>query len=417
MREQIKKEFADSKVKRKTQKVELIKKAHLRLKKTEGKNIVNQTGKKQLIDKRINPNVMTIVQEINRLAEENPAIEKITFNQVYRLAKRKKVKLPKHDIDEKQLISRIREIVANLKKPTLRKIVDELNKVEDFPRWNHGNFWHYLKDHNISAKSLGIISERPGHRAFLKIVIEAAKEIRQETETVQIPLEKLRERIGLKPAAFTNRVKRLDRYLKKKGEKDFEAKLAKLGIFIARGQREKKASREKISREKPIFIPTLSIEEPTVKINEIDGWIEEIEKLKVNEDTNLDKEETVLILRETFKELTHITSSDKTIRIVSQKIHQVIQQKRNEISKLEKRARKRQKQLNRKIDLKHYEGSAADKLLDLIAERKKENKQLITTLLDRIWRKSMNGGSLNGKYFAAISAAKNFLREVQSKTS
>ncbi len=118
-----------------------------------------------------------------------------------------------------------------------------------------------------------------------------------------------------------------------------------------------------------------------------------------------------------LKDLKEKTDQDETLKNLKSKFHRAINSKKNEISEFKKQARKRQKQFNGKIDLKHYEGSAADKLLDLVAERKKENKQLITTLLDRIWRKNMNGGTLMGKDFEAISAAKDFLREVDSKTS
>ncbi len=89
----------------------------------------------------------------------------------------------------------------------------------------------------------------------------------------------------------------------------------------------------------------------------------------------------------------------------------------SDATKSKRQARKRKKRLNREIDLKHYDGSAADKLLDLIAERKDENRELITILLDRLWRRNMNGGILKGKDFEAIDAAKAFLREVDSKTS
>ncbi len=394
MREQIKKEFADFKVKRKMQRIELIKQARARL-----------------MAKKVNPNATAVTQEINRLAEKNQGTEKLTFNQVYGLVKRKKVKLPKHDIDKKQLISRIRDIVANFEKPTLRKVIDELNKVEDFPRCNNGNLWHYLKDHNISAKYLGIISERPGHRTFLENLIKTTKEIKQETGSVRIPLEKLREKIGLKPAAFANRVKRLNEYLKKKGEKDFEAELAKLELFIVRGLK-----KEKVYQEKPLIAKILSPEELAVKISEAEEWIEEIKKLEVNENTDINKEEIVLLLRAMLKELKERTNQDETLKNFEVEFHRVVRNKRNEITGLKKQARKKQKRLNREIDLKHYEGSVADKLLDLIAERKKENRKLITTLLDRIWRKSMNGGMLNGKDLEAIEAAKDFLRKVGSKT-
>lgn len=395
MQKKIKKEFADSEVECKMPRIESIKQA-----------------KARLIAQKVYPNATAITQEINRLAEKNQDVEKLTFDQVYKLSKRKKIKLPKHNIDEKQLISRIRDIVANLKKPTLHKIVDELNKVEDFSRWNNGNLRHYLKDHNISIKSLGIVHERPGHQAFLEIVIEAAKETRKETENVQIPLKKLREKIGLKPAAFANRVKRLDKYLKKKGEKDLETKLAKLGIFIIRGLK-----KEKAPQKKPAIDTILSPEELTAKINEAEEWIEEIKKLEVNENTDIDKEEMVLFLRAIFKELKEKTDQDETLKNVEAEFYRAVRSKKNEVIKLKKQARKKQKQLNRKIDLKHYNGSAADKLLDLIAERKDGNKKLITNLLDRLWRKSMNDEMLMGKDFEAISAAKAFLREVGSKTS
>ena len=395
MREQIKKEFADFKVKRKMQRIELIKQARARL-----------------MAKKVNPNATAVTQEINRLAEKNQGTEKLTFNQVYGLVKRKKVKLPKHDIDKKQLISRIRDIVANLEKPTLHKIVNELNKVEEFPRWNYDNLWHYLNDHSVSAKSLGIVSERSGYQAFLKDLIKAAKKIREETESVQIPLEKLREKLSLKPAAFANRIKRLNECLKKNGEKNLETKLAKLGLFIVRGLKEKK-----VSQEKPLIAKILSSEELAAKISEAKEWIEEIKKLEVNENTDIDKEEMVLLLRTMLKELKEKTNQDETLKNFEDEFHRVVKSKRNEVTKLKKQAAKRQKQLNRKIDLKHYDGSVADKLLDLIAERKSENRKLITTLLDRLWRKSMNGETLMGKDFEAISAAKDFLREVDSKTS
>jgi len=394
-REQIRKELKNSRTKRKKQRIELIKQA-----------------KKQLVARKLNPNATAITKEINRLAEKNPAIEKLSFAQVYKTAKEKHIKLPGHNTNKKQLILRIKEITVKLEKPTLHKVVNKLNKSEDFPHWNYGNLWHYLNDHNISVKSLGIVAGRSGHQAFLKDLIKAAREIKKETKSVQIPIVKLREKLGLKPAAFANRIKRLNKHLEKKSERNLEAKLAKLGLFIARNQKEKK-----ISPKKPATSIILSPKEITDKIDEIELWIEELRKFEVKKNTDIDKEETVLLLRTMFKELKEKAEQSKTLKNLEGKFHRVINSKKNEITKLKKQVRKKQKQLNREIDLKHYDGSIADKLLDLIGERKKENKQLIATLLDRIWRRSMNGGILVGKDFEAIEAAKNFLREVQSKTS
>jgi len=61
-----------------------------------------------------------------------------------------------------------------------------------------------------------------------------------------------------------------------------------------------------------------------------------------------------------------------------------------------------------------FDGSLAENLLDLVREK---NVELVTTALDRLWRKSMNGGTLMGEDFEAIDAAKKFLREVSSNTS
>ena len=174
--------------------------------------------------------------------------------------------------------------------------------------------------------------------------------------------------------------------------------------------------KEKVYQEKPLIAKILSPEELAVKISEAEEWIEEIKKLEVNENTDINKEEIVLLLRAMLKELKERTNQDETLKNFEVEFHRVVRNKRNEITGLKKQARKKQKRLNREIDLKHYEGSVADKLLDLIAERKKENRKLITTLLDRIWRKSMNGGMLNGKDLEAIEAAKDFLRKVGSKT-
>ena len=154
------------------------------------------------------------------------------------------------------------------------------------------------------------------------------------------------------------------------------------------------------------------------KINDLEAWLEEVRKLKVNENTDIEKEETVLLLRTMFKELIKTSVADETVRVTGHKINEVIQQKRKEIAKLKKEIRKQkkkqQKQLNRELDLKHYEGSIAEKLLELVNERKSENKKLVTTLLDRLWRKSMSGGTLSGKDFEAISAAKDFLRTIDN---
>jgi len=60
-----------------------------------------------------------------------------------------------------------------------------------------------------------------------------------------------------------------------------------------------------------------------------------------------------------------------------------------------------------------FDGSLAKNLLESVREK---NVELVTTTLDRLWRKVMNSESA-GRDFEAIDAAKNFLREVSSKTS
>lgn len=163
--------------------------------------------------------------------------------------------------------------------------------------------------------------------------------------------------------------------------------------------------------------PTFSTEEISAKIAEIDGWIEELKKVEVNKNTDLEKEETVLFLDTMLKELMQAPASDETIRIVEHRINEAISQKRKEVANLKKEVRRKQKQLNRQLDLKHYDGSLANKMFELIRERNVENVELVKTALDRLWRKTMNGEIQTGKDFEAISAAQDFLREVQSKTS
>lgn len=65
----------------------------------------------------------------------------------------------------------------------------------------------------------------------------------------------------------------------------------------------------------------------------------------------------------------------------------------------------------RKRQKKHIGGSAADKLLKLASQEKAENVDLIKTLLDELWRQSMNGGMLNDK---VIKTAQKFIRDVES---
>ncbi len=94
--------------------------------------------------------------------------------------------------------------------------------------------------------------------------------------------------------------------------------------------------------------------------------------------------------------------------------HQLVKKKTTE---LRKQTTKRRKQPDQKRDSKDCQNSDADKLLELVAEKKDENKELITNFLDRLWRRSMSGGTLAGKDFQAIEAAKGFLRNMSSKTS
>lgn len=174
--------------------------------------------------------------------------------------------------------------------------------------------------------------------------------------------------------------------------------------------------------EAVIITPTITpraqpilAEATETKIKEIENWLAELKNLQVSENTDLDKEEIVLFLRSLFKELLQGGASDEEIRIVNHQIHVAIQEKRLEIAKLKKEARREQKKLNKKLDLKHFEGSAADKLLELVSQGKVKDVDLITTLLDRIWRKTMRKEPLIGKDFEAIQRAKEFLNKVALK--
>ena len=176
--------------------------------------------------------------------------------------------------------------------------------------------------------------------------------------------------------------------------------------------------KQKLADSNSDLSPVFSSKDVNSKIADLEAWLEQLRKLKVNENTDIEKEEITLLIRTMLKELMRTSVPDKTVRIINHRVNEVIQQKRKEIANLKrqirKQRRKEQKQLNRELDLKHYEGSIAEKLLELVSERKVENKPLIITLLDRLWRKSMSGGMLSGKDFEAISAAKDFLRTIDS---
>ena len=70
------------------------------------------------------------------------------------------------------------------------------------------------------------------------------------------------------------------------------------------------------------------------------------------------------------------------------------------------------KEAKKRFDAKKSEATIANKLLEMVSQGKAENVDLIKTLLDRLWRQSMNGGTLNGKDFAAIDVAQKFLRRI-----
>ncbi len=148
-------------------------------------------------------------------------------------------------------------------------------------------------------------------------------------------------------------------------------------------------------------------------INEIESWLKELQKLKVSESTDIEKEEMVLLLRSMLKEITKIAPEKS--KVLKHKINEAVSKKRKRILALKRAKTKKKKKINKKLDLKHYDGSIADKLLELVSERKKENIELIKNLLDRLWRKRINGETLTGKGFKAMESAQNFLREFDSK--
>ncbi len=58
----------------------------------------------------------------------------------------------------------------------------------------------------------------------------------------------------------------------------------------------------------------------------------------------------------------------------------------------------------------------AEKLLELVQRRRKEDIESVVNLLDRLWRKVMKE-KMTEKDSEAIEAAKKFLREVNSNSS
>ena len=246
----------------------------------------------------------------------------------------------------------------------------------------------------------------------------------------------------MQPAAFTNRIKRL----KNKTGISLEVELAKHNLHIAKTlspSPKKKSSKSKISFDKK-STPPVDIPEPVIKenrylkvtfteIKEIGQWLKELKTLEINKNTDIDNEEIVLLIRNMYRKLTGAhpaflkenldgqePESIQTLRGLGEKIHKIIKEKRNKITELkkqekeetvnlEKQARRTQKRLTRQLDLKHFNGSLADKLFDLIAER---NVKLVKIVLDRIWRKKMK----NAKEFEAIQLAQKFLRKLESNT-
>ncbi len=63
------------------------------------------------------------------------------------------------------------------------------------------------------------------------------------------------------------------------------------------------------------------------------------------------------------------------------------------------------------IKKKDCSAATADKLLELISQGKAENVDLIRTLLDELWRQTMNGGVL---YDSVIRAAQKSIRDMES---
>lgn len=78
--------------------------------------------------------------------------------------------------------------------------------------------------------------------------------------------------------------------------------------------------------------------------------------------------------------------------------------------KLKRRRRKwpREQTCHNNPSLNDFEVSLADRIMESIARNDVER---VKDVLDKLWRRNMNGGILNGKDYAAIDAARKFLRE------
>ena len=313
-----------------------------------------EMARKKILERKDNPTAVEIEKEISRISNKDPTIKKLSSHQIHRLAKSGDISLPAHKIDKNLLVSRIKTISSSIKKPTLRNVILELNKVEDFPRWNYQNLWNYLKSHEISSDDIGIIPERKGASSFSEEILIVAKEASADLKTNQFPLKEIRERLNLKPAAFANRVKR--------GNIDLNTLLLSINIEIEKSQKRK--------TNPPQIASVNKKESPILISEEIESWFEEFKEIPITEEADFEKHEITQLIFSLIEK-----SEEKLLAL--KKFQNILNEKKEQQKKLIKEIRKKKKKLNKNLDLKHYDGSIADKLLDLVLERKKGNIEAV----------------------------------------
>lgn len=189
----------------------------------------------KIIAKGKRPTASDITAVIKVLAKDSPDIEPLTYNQVMNSLYANDIDLGR-SIDAEARIAQIKGITANFlalyeREPTLQEVVDLMNKESPFKEFTYDNLFKWFETHDIRPESIGIGKVPRGADVWLERIIAAAKQLSEENNSDKVLFSDIRVALGLKPAAFSNCLRRL----REKGI-NFEDELKKINITVIYSQ-------------------------------------------------------------------------------------------------------------------------------------------------------------------------------------
>ncbi|MDD4202997.1 MAG: hypothetical protein PHQ52_05975, partial [Candidatus Omnitrophica bacterium] len=173
-----------------------------------------QTAIKRLFDRKQQALVTRIVEELEQMHKEDPAIEVLTFDQVYRSIKTNKINVQSMHIDTEK---RKADIIAIAKehekkhgqKPTVKEVIKIIGTKDPFNTINYQNLMKWMEGQDLSIEDLGMRKDKQTPQEFLEEMIQAAERITENTGSKNIESADLLRELNIKTSAFSQRKKRL----------------------------------------------------------------------------------------------------------------------------------------------------------------------------------------------------------------